>query len=126
MMELSRIAKYLSITLTIKEIVMATTAAASKPATKKPATKKPVAKEKQKPVAFINWQINDEDGETILRSSRGFSLFDNEYLTLEDKALIELAQNNDGEAIIMAELRVVIAKEKPTKLDTSKIKLVKR
>ncbi|RLB94660.1 MAG: hypothetical protein DRH26_00465 [Deltaproteobacteria bacterium] len=87
---------------------------------------KPVVakKEKQKAVAFVNWSIKDEDGENILRSTRGFSLYDNEYLTLEEKALIQLAKDNDGSASVVAELRIVIAQEKPESLDISKIKLV--
>ncbi|MCK5914769.1 MAG: hypothetical protein KAG92_01415 [Deltaproteobacteria bacterium] len=82
------------------------------------------ASEKQKPVAYVNWAIRDENGDPILKSNRGFSLFDNEYLTLEEKALIELATDNDGVAVVMAELRIIIAAEKPDHLDISRIKLV--
>lgn len=88
-------------------------------------TKKPVpVKEKAKPIAFVNWAIKDDEGNALLRSTRGFSIFNNEYLTLEDKALIQLAEDNDGSAVVMAELRIVIAQEKPDKLDISKIRLV--
>lgn len=79
---------------------------------------------KQKAVAFVNWSILDPKGDVLLKSNRGFSLYDNEYLTLEERALIELATNNDGQAVVNAQLRIIIAKEKPAKLDISKIKLV--
>lgn len=102
----------------------AAAAAATKPvpaATRRPAGA-PVQKEKAKVLAFVNWRIADEQGETLLRSTKGFSLLDNEYLTLEDKALIELAQNNGGSVVVAAELRVVLHQERPERLDISKIK----
>lgn len=86
---------------------------------------KGAAVKKDKAVAFVNWKIADADGETLLRSSKGFSLFDNEYLTLEEKALIALAKNNGGRATVVAELTIVISHEKPESLDISKIQLVK-
>lgn len=82
------------------------------------------AKEKQKAIAYVNWRIADDNDETLLRSSKGFPIFDNEYLTLEDKALVELAKNNGGTATVVAELRIIIAQDKPEMLDISKIKLV--
>ena len=87
-------------------------------------SKAPVEKEKQKAIAFVNWRIADEEGETLLRSSKGFPIFDNEYCSLEEKALIELAKENDGTATVVAELRIIIAHDKPERLDISKIKLV--
>jgi hypothetical protein len=98
---------------------------ALKPAPQKSTPKAVPAKEKAKAIAFVNWRIANEAGETILRSSKGFSLFDNEYLTLEDKALIALATQNGGSATVNAELRIVIHHDKPESLDVSKIKLVK-
>ena len=89
-------------------------------------TKPVVASPKQKALAYVNWAINDDEGNPILRSVRGFALFDNDYLTLEDKALIQLAADNGGSAIVNAELRIIIAQEKPEKLDISKIQLVKK
>ena len=89
--------------------------------------KKPVeAKEKQKALAYVNWSIPSavKGEKDLLRSSRGFPLFDNKYLTLEEKALIQLATDNDGTAIIAVEMRIIIAQEKPESLDISKIKLV--
>lgn len=97
-----------------------------KPAPSKAAPKAPVATAaKAKAVAFVNWRIADEQGETLLRSSKGFSLFDNAYLTLEEKALIELARANGGSATVKAELRIVIHADKPDSLDISKIALIK-
>ena len=95
-------------------------AAENKPAVTR---RTPAAKEKQKPIAFINWRIADpnDDSKHLLRSTRGFSMFDNEFLTLEDKALIQLAKDNDGVAVVNAELRIVIAQDKPESLDISKI-----
>ena len=101
----------------------ATTPAA--PVATRNAGKRPVAqKEKQKAIAFFNWRVADDQDETLLRSTKGFPMFDNEFLTLEEKALIQLAKDNGGSAIINAELRIVIAQDKPESLDTSKIKLV--
>lgn len=96
-----------------------------KPAPVKSAPKAPVKNEKAKAVAFVNWRIANDEGETLLRSTKGFSLFDNEYLTLEEKALIQLARNNGGSATVEAELRIVIHQDKPETLDISKISLVK-
>lgn len=98
---------------------------AVKPAPVKAAPKAPVAFAKAKAVAFVNWRIANDEGETILRSTKGFSLFDNEYLTLEEKALINLAKSNGGSATVKAELRIVIHQDKPESLDISKITLIK-
>ena len=90
-------------------------------------TRKPgQAAEKQKPIAYVNWRLPDADGETVIRSTRGFSLFDNEYLTLEDKALVQLAKDNGGTVIVQAEFRITVAQEKPETLDTSKVQLVQK
>lgn len=98
-----------------------------KPAPVKPAAslKPALAKDKAKAVAFVNWRIANDEGETLLRSTKGFSLFDNEYLTLEEKALINLAKQNGGSATVKAELRIVIHADKPETLDISKISLIK-
>jgi len=89
--------------------------------------RKPVqSTEKQKPVAYVNWSIpGSKKDEVLLRSTRGFSLFDNEYLTLEEKALIDLAKQHGGDATIAVEMRVIIAKDKPDHLDISKVKVLK-
>jgi len=81
-------------------------------------------KEKQKASAFVNWRIADEAGETVLRSSKGFPIFENEFLTLEEKALLQLARENNGTAVVVAELRIILAHDKPESLDISRIKLV--
>lgn len=91
------------------------------------ANKPVLAKDKAKPIAFINWAIKNAAGEVVLKSSKGFSLFDNEYLTLEERTLVDLAKDNDGVATIAGvELRVVLAVEKPTTLSTAGIQLVKK
>lgn len=91
-----------------------------------PAGKPALAKEKAKVLAFVNWEIVDDEGNAVLRSNRGFSLLDNEYLTLEDKALIQLATENDGSALVNARLRIVLHHEKPAQLDISKISVIKK
>ncbi len=93
--------------------------------------RKPVAaKEKQKPVAFVNWRIPHPDfpedsTKNLLKSTRGFSVFENEHLTRQERALVKLAQDNDGVAIIDVELRIVVAQDTSGELDTSKIPLKK-
>jgi len=96
-----------------------------KPAPVKSAVKPAITSAKAKAVAFVNWRIANDEGETLLRSTKGFSLFDNEYLTLEEKALINLAKQNGGVATVKAELRIVIHQDKPETLDISKISLIK-
>ena len=98
---------------------------ATKPAPVKPAVKPAPAKDKAKAIAFVNWRIANDEGETLLRSTKGFSLFDNEYLTLEEKALINLAKSNGGSATVKAELRIVIHQDRPEQLDISKITVIK-
>jgi hypothetical protein len=96
-------------------------------AVRRNSNKAPVAvKEKQKPLAFVNWRIADSEDETLLRSSKGFTIFDNEYTTLEDHALVELAEANGGTAIVQAELRIILHQDKPEKLDISKIPVIKK
>ena len=81
------------------------------------------AKEKTKVLAYVNWETLDKgaDGKAVLRSNRGFSLLDNKYLNLEEKALIQLAEDNGGVALIDVELRIVIAQERPDSIETAGI-----
>jgi hypothetical protein len=95
-----------------------------KPAVSRKPAVSTLVKEKAKAIAFVNWRIADADDNTLLRSTKGFSLFDNEYLTLEEKALVKLAKDNGGSATVMAELKIVIHQDKPESLDISKIQLV--
>lgn len=85
--------------------------------------KKPVA-EKQKAEAFVNWSIVDENGESVLRSSKGFPIFANEYKTLEEDALVRLAEKHGGSVTVNAQLRIMIRTEKPDQLDISGIAVV--
>lgn len=91
------------------------------------AVKPALASAKAKAIAFVNWAIpsSDEPTKYALRSSKGFSLFQNEYLTLEEKALIQLARDNGGSVEVNAVLRIVIHQDKPESLDTSKIAIRK-
>ena len=103
-----------------------TATAATKPAVTatKSATRVPLQKEKTKAIAFVNWRIAGKDGETLLRSSKGFPIFDNEFTSLEEKALVELAKQHGDTATVMAEMRIIIAQEKPESLDISKIQVM--
>lgn len=85
-------------------------------------------KPKQKPLAFVNWETvqKDEQGFPVLRSSRGFAIFDNEHTSREEKALVQLAKDNDGSAIVTMDLRIIIPQEKPENIDTAGIQLVKK
>jgi hypothetical protein len=86
-----------------------------------------VAKEKKKPIGYVNWEINNADGTVALRSGRGFAIYDDKYTSVEERELINLAINNvdnPGSAKVVATLRVIVAKEKATSIDTSGIKLV--
>ena len=106
---------------------MSNIAAATKPAVaanKYAASKAPNNKTKDKAVAFVNWRIADANGETLLRSSKGFPIFDNEFTTLEEKALVALAKQNGDTATVVAEMRIMIAHEKPDSLDISKIQVL--
>ena len=83
-------------------------------ATRKPRTS---AKAKQKCLGFVNWQVGN------IRSRKGFALFDNEYLTREDQALLDLAAQHGGSVTIKAELRISLNQE-PKELDLSSIEIV--
>lgn len=93
-----------------------------KPGEKKKEKGPQAAKEKQKPIAYVNWEIRDADGNVAIRSSKGFAIFDNEHLTIEERALVDLAISNDGSAKVDAELRIIVAQEKP-EIKTDGIKL---
>lgn len=87
---------------------------------------KPVpAKEKQKAIAFFNWEITNEDGtQTLMRSSKGFSIFDNEFKTREEDALVKLAEQNDGSVLIAnCRIRIVLNQEKG-EIDTSALSII--
>lgn len=107
---------------------MATTAAphpAGTAATRR--SNKPVAvKEKQKPVAYVNWSVQDNKGNVVLRSSKGFPLFDNEYLTRAERDLIEASKSHDGSVVLNAELRVSMARDENDRPDLSKAIVTKK
>jgi hypothetical protein len=93
------------------------TAAAVKPAVSRRA---PAAvKEKAKPVAYVNWAVKNANGEALLHSSKGFPLFENDYLTRAEKDLIAAAKANDGSVVLNAELRVSIARDANDRPDIS-------
>jgi hypothetical protein len=88
-------------------------------------TKKPVpAKAKQKAAGFVNWSVFDPDtGEEVLRSRTGFRIFLNEHCTIQEKALLDIAKANDGNATLVAELRVIVAQDRPDVIDIAGIKV---
>ncbi len=61
--------------------------------------------EKEKAIAFVNWTIANGK----IRSSKGFTIFDNIYTTKSDRTLVELAKKHNGDVRVMAELRIVLA-----------------
>lgn len=81
---------------------------------------KPVV-ERAKPIGYVNWNIVDAAGQSLLKSNRGFSVFDNEHATIEEKALVELAKQHGGTATVQATLTIIVAKDKPTSIDVSAI-----
>lgn len=90
-----------------------TTAPNANPLTRSKAPKP--AKEKAKAKAFFNWTIFNKDGsKTVLRSGKGFAMFENEYSTREEKALIDLAQKSaDGSVVINnCQIRIVLNQER--------------
>ena len=88
------------------------------------------AKEKAKALGYVNWEIPNPKSTPenplppIMRSRQGFTVLDNEFATLEERELINLAVKNGGQARLMAIFRVIEAKEKPTEIDTSEIPLL--
>ena len=92
-------------------------------------TTKPAAKaagEKAKPIGYVNWSVLGAEGAVVLRSNRGFSVFDNEHCSVEEKALIELAKAHGGTATVSATLTIIVAKDKPTSIDVSAIPVIPR
>lgn len=87
---------------------------------------KPATAEKAKPIGYVNWSVLGADGKSVLRSNRGFSIFDNEHCTLEEKALIELAKNHGGSATVNATITVIVAKDKPTSIDVTAIPVISK
>lgn len=83
-----------------------------------------IATEKAKPIGYVNWAVLGADGKPVLRSNRGFSVFDNEHCTLEEKALIELAKQHGGTATVNATITIIVAKDKPTTIDVSAIPVI--
>jgi hypothetical protein len=91
---------------------------------KKTPTKPVAAKAKQKAAGFVNWSVLDpKTGEVVLRSNRGFTIYLNEHCTREEKALLDIAIANGGSATLCAELRIIVAQERPDVIDISGIKL---
>lgn len=94
----------------------------------KPLGAKPAA-EKARPIAYCNWVLAGADGKPllkadgtpVLKSIRGFSIFDNEHCSLEEKALHRLAVAHGGEAEILVVMRVIVAKERPSEIDITDI-----
>jgi len=60
-------------------------------------------KEKSEVLGYVNWQIGN------VKSSRGFPIFDNQYLTKKEEALLKLAADNGGSVRVKAELFITVA-----------------
>jgi hypothetical protein len=74
-------------------------------------------KEKQQAVGFINWRS------TGLNPKKGFPLYDNEYTSEEERALLELAKRHGGTISLNAVFTVRVATEKP-EIDLDAIELI--
>jgi len=63
--------------------------------------KKPVA-------AFVNWTLPLADGR-ILRSNRGFAIFQNsKYPNKNEDILLDLVRNNGGTVTVMMECKITL------------------
>ena len=92
---------------------------------------KPVEKVKAPVLAFCNWRIpKGKHGsaafdENHVKSTKGFVLKDDKYLTKAERALYDIAVNAGGSALVMIEMRIQVAEEKTNEaIDISKVKLV--
>ena len=100
------------------------------PATKVPATK-PIEKVKAPVLAFCNWRIpKGKQGsasfeDNHVKSTKGFVLKDDKYLTKPERALYDIAVANGGSAVVMIEMRIQVAEERTDEpIDVSGVKLV--
>jgi hypothetical protein len=102
---------------------MSAPAKAVRPA--KPLAKKPVTAEKSKVLGYVNYDLItvDEDGNetSVLKSFKGFPIFDNRYTTREERGLIAFATENGGTGHHLARLRIQVATEAPKEADISKL-----
>lgn len=73
---------------------------------------------KDRAIAFVNWTVGG------IRSSKGFALYDNQYTTTEEAALVELAKKHGGTVRVMAELRIIISGDKPESYDIDSIEVL--
>lgn len=89
------------------------------PAAARRAPKGKPAAEKQKPIGYVNWVVVDSNGDALLHSSKGFPLFDNEYLTRAERDLFNAAQANDGSVVLNAQLRISVARDETDRPDIS-------
>ena len=78
------------------------------------------SKSKDKAVAFVNWTVGS------IHSSKGFPVFDNQYTTKEEQALVDLARKHGGSVKVRAELRIVLntANERPEEYNIDDIEII--
>ena len=82
------------------------------------ASKRVVKDETNKAVAFVNWQVGN------VKSQKGFRIFDNEYTTRAEQALVELAKKHGGSVKVKAELHIVVANEEVEDYDLDSIEVI--
>lgn len=73
---------------------------------KKPVSKKTAKPEKQKAVAFFNWEVPLKSGGTY-RCDKGFPIFQNpEYPSSKEDWLIDLAKKHGGSVELTMRVRI--------------------
>lgn len=90
-------------------------------AARKPNAENTVAtpvKEKDRAVAFVNWSVGS------IRSSKGFALYDNQYTTAEEAALVALAKKHGGSVRVKAEFRIILHNDAPKTFDLDSIEVI--
>lgn len=84
------------------------------------------AKEKQRAVAFRNWRIVDENGDVKHYGSKGDSIFDNEYMSKEDRKFVEMAKARGGEVTINHVQFVIRLNKEQTELSDDLFDIVEK
>lgn len=81
--------------------------------------------EKKRAKGFVNWEIQDANGEVILKSTKGYALFDSkEYpISKADAILLRKAEESGGRVTIPMQVTVVVngPQEKAEDFDLGKL-----
>lgn len=67
---------------------------------------------KQKPAAYVNWEIANAKGKCLLKSDRGLTIWpydpESEYKSESERQLVDVAKANGGMLEITMKARIVI------------------